>query len=68
MGRFLQAFLNTNSSGSQKQAGASEWSAISLGAMNEAVPAPPSFRQALRFWGWLGCVSFGGPAGQIAIT
>jgi len=36
--------------------------------MNEAVSAPPSFRQALRFWGWLGCVSFGGPAGQIAIT
>ncbi len=35
--------------------------------MNDAVPAPPSFRQALRFWGWLGCVSFGGPAGQIAI-
>ncbi|MEN9362603.1 MAG: hypothetical protein RL095_4138 [Verrucomicrobiota bacterium] len=28
---------------------------------------PPSFAQALRFWAWLGCVSFGGPAGQIAI-
>src|SRR4051812_22477289 len=30
-------------------------------------PQPPSFRQALRFWTWLGFVSFGGPAGQIAI-
>ena len=26
-----------------------------------------SFAQALRYWLWLGCVSFGGPAGQIAI-
>ncbi len=25
------------------------------------------FGQALRFWLWLGCVSFGGPAGQIAL-
>jgi len=30
-------------------------------------PEPISFRQALRFWLWLGCVSFGGPAGQISI-
>jgi chromate transporter len=29
--------------------------------------APVTFRQALRFWFWLGCVSFGGPAGQIAL-
>ncbi|KQY51870.1 hypothetical protein ASD14_04110 [Lysobacter sp. Root494] len=29
--------------------------------------APPSFGQALRFWLLLGCISFGGPAGQIAI-
>jgi chromate transporter len=27
----------------------------------------PSGREALRFWAWLGCVSFGGPAGQISI-
>ena len=27
----------------------------------------PSFREALRFWSYLGFVSFGGPAGQIAI-
>jgi chromate transporter len=26
-----------------------------------------SFREALKFWFWLGCVSFGGPAGQIAL-
>ncbi|MBL8978962.1 MAG: chromate transporter, partial [Gemmatimonadetes bacterium] len=25
------------------------------------------FVVAARFWLWLGCVSFGGPAGQIAI-
>ena len=26
----------------------------------------PTFREALRFWLKLGCISFGGPAGQIA--
>lgn len=30
-------------------------------------PRMPSFREAVRFWLWLGCVSFGGPAGQIAV-
>ncbi len=30
-------------------------------------PAHPSFAEALRFWFRLGCISFGGPAGQIAI-
>jgi chromate transporter len=34
--------------------------------MSDSPPAP-SFAQAVRFWLWLGCVSFGGPAGQIAI-
>jgi chromate transporter len=29
--------------------------------------APPSLRAALRFWLLLGCISFGGPAGQIAV-
>ncbi len=28
---------------------------------------PPSWREALKFWFWLGCMSFGGPAGQIAL-
>ena len=28
---------------------------------------PPRFAAALRFWLLLGCISFGGPAGQIAI-
>ncbi|HEU4530504.1 MAG TPA: chromate efflux transporter [Steroidobacteraceae bacterium] len=28
---------------------------------------PVAFGAAVRFWAWLGCVSFGGPAGQIAI-
>jgi chromate transporter len=38
--------------------------------MSEQSAAPaahPSFREALRFWLKLGFVSFGGPAGQIAI-
>jgi len=30
-------------------------------------PDAPSFAQALAYWLWLGCISFGGPAGQIAI-
>ncbi|HXB02191.1 MAG TPA: chromate efflux transporter [Opitutaceae bacterium] len=29
--------------------------------------APPTFREALRFWLKLGFISFGGPAGQISI-
>jgi chromate transporter len=32
-----------------------------------STPAPVSFREALKFWWKLGWVSFGGPAGQIAI-
>jgi len=32
-----------------------------------APPHAPSFREALRFWIKLGWISFGGPAGQIAI-
>ena len=31
------------------------------------MPAPPTFNEALRFWLKLGFISFGGPAGQIAI-
>jgi chromate transporter len=30
-------------------------------------PPPVPFAAALRFWAWLGCVSFGGPTGQIAL-
>lgn len=30
-------------------------------------PAAPSFAEAVRFWLKLGCISFGGPAGQIGI-
>ncbi len=30
-------------------------------------PPPVRFSEALKFWLWLGCVSFGGPAGQIAL-
>jgi chromate transporter len=32
-----------------------------------AAPAAPTFAEALRFWLKLGFISFGGPAGQIAI-
>ena len=31
------------------------------------MPAPPTEGEALRFWLRLGCISFGGPAGQIAL-
>lgn len=34
---------------------------------DEQPPAFPPFRDALRYWLKLGCISFGGPAGQIAI-
>lgn len=37
------------------------------GSAPTAAPEFPSFREALRFWFKLGCISFGGPAGQIAI-
>jgi chromate transporter len=30
-------------------------------------PSPLAFTEALKFWFKLGCISFGGPAGQIAI-
>ncbi|RUW70286.1 MULTISPECIES: chromate efflux transporter [unclassified Mesorhizobium] len=32
-----------------------------------AVPAAPSFREAVRLWAKIGLLSFGGPAGQIAL-
>ncbi|WP_374674301.1 chromate efflux transporter [Ideonella sp.] len=32
-----------------------------------APPPPPSFGEALRYWWRLGFISFGGPAGQIAL-
>ncbi|MCC7505467.1 MAG: chromate efflux transporter [Saprospiraceae bacterium] len=35
--------------------------------MTNDTPNPPSFREALAFWFRLGFISFGGPAGQIAI-
>jgi len=36
-------------------------------AEDSRAPALPSFAEALRWWLRLGCISFGGPAGQIAI-
>lgn len=35
--------------------------------MSEPAPQAPSFIEVLRYWFRLGCLSFGGPAGQIAI-
>ncbi len=32
-----------------------------------SAPSAPGFAEALRFWFKLGCIGFGGPAGQIAI-
>jgi chromate transporter len=34
---------------------------------HDAAPRAPSFAEALRYWWKLGWISFGGPAGQIAI-
>lgn len=36
-------------------------------SMVQSAPAKPSFAEAFRFWLKLGFISFGGPAGQIAI-
>lgn len=36
-------------------------------AQTDERPSMPSFAQALAYWLWLGCISFGGPAGQISI-
>jgi chromate transporter len=33
----------------------------------ELGPSVPTFREASRFWIWLGFVNFGGPAGQISL-
>jgi chromate transporter len=30
-------------------------------------PALPAFGEALKTWAFIGCVNFGGPAGQIAL-
>ncbi|NVD98290.1 chromate efflux transporter [Massilia sp. BJB1822] len=35
--------------------------------MSQAIPAPVSLRSAFRYWLKLGFISFGGPAGQIAM-
>jgi chromate transporter len=35
--------------------------------MNPEASSMPTFAQAVRYWLKLGCISFGGPAGQIAI-
>lgn len=34
---------------------------------NQEFKHPPSLWQAVKYWARLGCISFGGPAGQIAI-
>jgi chromate transporter len=40
---------------------------VSVTATKPAAPAAPTRAEAFRYWLKLGCVSFGGPAGQIAI-
>jgi chromate transporter len=35
--------------------------------MSDAAPPLPSFREALRVWARIGCLSFGGPAAQISM-
>jgi chromate transporter len=41
--------------------------ATSLPPATTTPPEPPGFGQAVRYWLRLGCISFGGPAGQIAM-
>ncbi len=41
--------------------------ASNAGSANAAAPPMPTRGEALRYWFRLGCISFGGPAGQIAI-
>lgn len=41
--------------------------AVTLVHNSSAQPHIVSWREALKFWWWLGCMSFGGPAGQIAL-
>lgn len=36
-------------------------------SVSNSAPAAPSLRQATAYWLKLGCISFGGPAGQIAM-
>lgn len=45
------------------------WALITPFPMNDESPAPPAptFGEAVRYWFKLGCISFGGPAGQIAM-
>jgi chromate transporter len=38
-----------------------------LGVTGAAAPAPPTFGEAFRTWARVGLLSFGGPAGQIAL-
>lgn len=40
---------------------------LSQPTVTSGPPTPPSFAEAFRFWLKLGFISFGGPAGQIAI-
>ena len=41
--------------------------AVTLVHDSSVQPHNVSWREALKFWWWLGCMSFGGPAGQIAL-
>ncbi|HOB93414.1 MAG TPA: chromate transporter, partial [Aquabacterium sp.] len=41
--------------------------AAEVSASAVSAPAAVGVAEALRFWLKLGCISFGGPAGQIAI-
>jgi chromate transporter len=40
---------------------------MSPGPVDSTAPPAPTFGEAVRYWLKLGCISFGGPAGQIAI-
>ena len=59
--------LPTNGAADPGAAGGLPTPALTPALTPAEKPAPVSFAQALRFWIKLGFISFGGPAGQIAL-
>jgi hypothetical protein len=40
---------------------------LAISQTPDAIPIPPTFEQAFRVWCKVAALSFGGPAGQIAV-
>jgi chromate transporter len=50
----------------RREAQLAEQGSMTMSASEQSVPRP-SFREAVKVWFKIGCLSFGGPAGQIAM-